>query len=50
MRFDAYSQGILKSRLSAAEIEEITRLSETSLQNIGIMQKLAKQIEEASEE
>ncbi len=50
MRIDAYSQAILKSRLSSTEIEEITRLSEASLQNIAAMQKIAKQIEEASEE
>jgi hypothetical protein len=50
MQFDRYTKGILKSLLSAKEIEEITKLSETSLQNVVVMQRLAKQIQEASEE
>ena len=48
MRIDHYTQSTWRSLLTPDEIEEITRLSETSLQNIATIQRLAKQIQETS--
>lgn len=49
-QFGSYVQSVLRSQIGSEEIEVITTLSEASLKNIMTIQKLAKQIQEASNE
>lgn len=45
-----YIQSILRSRLKPEDIELMKTLSEASLENVVTIQRLAKQIQEVSEE
>ena len=45
-----YVQSVLRSRLKSEDIELMTTLSEASLRNIVTIQRLVKQIQDASEE
>lgn len=49
-QFAYYVQSVLRSRLRLEDIEVMKTLSEASLQNLVTICRLAKQIQEASEE